>query len=136
MSDLSRSTELQAAPAASLLSVLRRAGGATLDAGLDTVSRLAHALQTSSADFAIARCGATAHRIFALWPLACRDQLDAAFAQGARSMAEVEDWLVPAWAEFAAEGGPDGDPFFNINTPADLETAERWLASRGAASLC
>jgi alpha-1,4-digalacturonate transport system permease protein len=40
MSDLSRSTELQAAPAASLLSVLRRAGGATLDAGLDTVSRL------------------------------------------------------------------------------------------------
>ena len=100
----------------------------------DTVSRLAHALQTSSADFAVARCGATAHRIFALWPVACRDQLDAAFAQGARSMAKVEDWLVPAWAEFAAEGGPDGDPFFNINTRTDLEKAERWIADGGAAN--
>ncbi|HWY13714.1 MAG TPA: molybdenum cofactor guanylyltransferase MobA [Rhizomicrobium sp.] len=134
-------------PLAGILTTLGRAGRRGFDHvasfacdtpffPLDTVSRLAHALQTSSADFAIARCGATAHRIFALWPVACRDQLDAAFAQGARSMAEVEDWLVPAWAEFAAEGGPDGDPFFNINTPADLETAERWLASRGAASLC
>jgi molybdopterin-guanine dinucleotide biosynthesis protein A len=102
---------------------------------LDTVSRLAHTLQASSADFAIARCGATAHRIFALWPVACRDQLDAAFAQGARSMAEVEDWLVPAWAEFSAEGGPDGDPFFNINTRADLETAERWLEGSGTAKI-
>jgi molybdopterin-guanine dinucleotide biosynthesis protein A len=100
----------------------------------DTVALLALALQTSSADFAIARFGGTAHRVFALWPVACRDQLDAAFAQGARSMAKVEDWLVPAWAEFAAEGGPDGDPFFNINTRADLETAERWIASRGAAN--
>jgi len=33
----------------------------------------------------------TAHRVFALWPVACRDQLDAAFAQGARSMREVEE---------------------------------------------
>jgi molybdopterin-guanine dinucleotide biosynthesis protein A len=126
-------------PLAGILTVLGRAGRRDFDYvasfacdtpffPLDTVARLAHALQASSADFAIARCGLSAHRIFALWPVACRDQLDAAFAQGARSMRAVEDWLVPAWAEFAANGGPDGDPFFNINTRADLETAERWLA--------
>ena len=133
-------------PLAGILTVLGRAGRRGFDHvasfacdtpffPLDTVTRLAHALQTSSADFAIARCGLSAHRIFALWPVACRDQLDSAFAQCARSMREVEDWLVPAWEEFAAEGGPNGDPFFNINTPDDLEMAERWLADRGKASL-
>ncbi|HEY2444458.1 MAG TPA: molybdenum cofactor guanylyltransferase MobA [Rhizomicrobium sp.] len=127
-------------PLAGILTALGRAGRRGFDRVAsfacdtpffprDTVSRLSRALQTSSSDLAIARCGATAHRIFALWPVACRDQLDAAFAQGARSMAEVEDWLAPAWAEFAAEGGPDGDPFFNINTSADLQTAERWLGT-------
>jgi molybdopterin-guanine dinucleotide biosynthesis protein A len=94
---------------------------------LDTVARLADAVRTSSADYAVARCGDTAHRIFALWPVACRDRLDAAFAQGARSMAGVEDWLVPAWVGFSPEGGPEGDPFFNINTRDDLEKAERWI---------
>lgn len=132
-------------PLAGILTVLGRASRRSFDRVAsfpcdtpffppDTVARLVHALENSSADFAIARCGAAVHRVFALWPVACRDQLDAAFAQGARSMREVEDWLVPAWADFAAEGGPDGDPFFNINTHADLERAERWLASRSAAN--
>jgi len=43
---------------------------------------------------------------------------------------EIEHWLEPNGADYAAEGGPAGDPFFNINTPADLETAERWIAAR------
>jgi molybdopterin-guanine dinucleotide biosynthesis protein A len=96
----------------------------------DTVARLAAALQTSSADFAVASCGASAHRVFALWPVSCRAQLEQAFASGTRSLRDLEHWLEPTWADFAPEGGPDGDPFFNINTHDDLETAERWLPER------
>jgi molybdopterin-guanine dinucleotide biosynthesis protein A len=93
----------------------------------DTAERLSHALHESHAGYAIARCGPTVHRIFALWPAPCHVRLRKAFASGARSMRSVEDWLTPAWADFTAEGGPDCDPFFNINSPADLAAAERWL---------
>lgn len=96
----------------------------------DTVVRLASAVESSNADYAVASCGANAHRIFALWPLACRAQLQHAFANGARSMRDIERWLEPAWADFPKNGGPDGDPFFNINTPEDLEAAERWLSRK------
>jgi molybdenum cofactor guanylyltransferase len=94
----------------------------------DTVARLASALLSSRADYAVASCGAIAHRIFALWPVDCRAQLAHAFANGTRSMRDIEHWLEPTWADFPKEGGPDGDPFFNINTPEDLAAAERWLS--------
>jgi molybdopterin-guanine dinucleotide biosynthesis protein A len=99
----------------------------------DTVARLASALRSSHADYAVASCGETAHRIFALWPVKCHAQLAHAFASGARSMRDIEHWLEPTWADFPKNGGPHGDPFFNINTPEDLATAEQWLvAQRGA----
>jgi molybdopterin-guanine dinucleotide biosynthesis protein A len=94
----------------------------------NTITRLAAALETSTADYAVASCGAVAHRIFALWPVACRLTLEHAFANGTRSMRTIERWLEPAWAEFPKAGGPQGDPFFNINTSADLAAAERWLS--------
>jgi molybdopterin-guanine dinucleotide biosynthesis protein A len=97
----------------------------------DTVARLASALQSSTADYAVASCGATAHRIFAIWPVNCHTQLAHAFANGTRSMRDIEHWLEPTWADFPKNGSPDGDPFFNINTPEDLETAERWMSKRG-----
>jgi molybdopterin-guanine dinucleotide biosynthesis protein A len=93
----------------------------------DTVARLASVLEVSKVDYAVASCGATAHRIFALWPCTCRERLERAFASGTRSMREIEQWLEPGWADFSQGSGPEGDPFFNINTPADLEAAERWL---------
>lgn len=94
----------------------------------DTAARLTGALQSSAADYALARCDGTAHRMFALWPVESRVRLERAFAGGVRSMHEVEHRLRPGWAEFAPESGPDNDPFFNINTRDDLETAERWLS--------
>ena len=93
----------------------------------DIVEHLSQTLHKSSADYAVARCEGTIHRIFALWPVSCRTTLEAAFAAGARSMQSVENRLTPTWAEFAPQGGPTGDPFFNINTPADLLVARRWL---------
>lgn len=93
----------------------------------NTVARLASSLQSSTEDYAVASCGAAAHRIFALWPVACRARLAHAFTNGVRSMRDIENWLEPTWADFPNNGSPDGDPFFNINTPSDLEIAERWL---------
>jgi molybdenum cofactor guanylyltransferase len=97
----------------------------------DTVARLTDALAADHGDFAVASCGANAHRIFALWPVSCRARLQEAFAGGARSMRAIESWLTPAWADFPGQGGPEGDPFFNINTPDDLATAEHWLTGCG-----
>jgi molybdopterin-guanine dinucleotide biosynthesis protein A len=93
----------------------------------DTVAQLSQALWSSRADFSAARCGSRIHHIFALWPVACRVPLEAAFAGGLRGLRDIQDRLTPAWADFPAMGGPKGDPFFNINTRADLETAEIWL---------
>ncbi len=96
----------------------------------DTVTKLRDALTLSSADVVFARCGATSHRVFALWRTECRTRLAGAFASGCRALRDIERHLVCGTADFAAHGGPDGDPFFNINTHADLEAAQRWLAAR------
>lgn len=96
----------------------------------DTVKGLSNALYDARADYAVARCGKTVHRVFALWPVANLPKLQTAFAANARSMHSVENWLTPVWADFPPEGGPEGDPFFNINTAADLAAAERWLSGQ------
>lgn len=95
---------------------------------LDTVRRLSETLYDARAGYSVARCGETTHRIFALWRVSHRLRLQAAFAADARSMRSIENWLSPAWADFPPEGGPGGDPFFNINTRADLATAECWMS--------
>jgi len=94
----------------------------------ELVSELMKVLRSSQADYAIASRGAIAHRIFALWPVSCRQQIQHAFANGTRSMRDIEHWLEPTWADFPGGDGPAGDPFFNINTRADLEAAECWLS--------
>lgn len=65
--------------------------------------------------------GTVRHPTFGLWPVALRDDLRAALADGLRK--------VVLWTE--AHGGreavfPTGgaDPFFNVNTPDDLAQAE------------
>jgi molybdopterin-guanine dinucleotide biosynthesis protein A len=100
----------------------------------DTVVCFSKSLHNSAADFAVARCGPTIHRIFALWPIMCRPRLETAYTAGARSMRSIENWLSPARVDFAREDGPGGDAFFNINTRSDLETAERWATRRSRES--
>lgn len=96
----------------------------------DTVVRLSDALYETRTGYAVARCRETVHRIFALWSVSHLQTLQTAFAAGARSMRSIENWLTPAWADFSPGDGPDGDPFFNINTAADLAAAERWLSGQ------
>ncbi|NYS25542.1 molybdenum cofactor guanylyltransferase MobA [Rhodobacteraceae bacterium 2376] len=61
------------------------------------------------------------HPTFGLWPVALRDDLRAALEGGLRKVVIWTDTHGAGTAEFGAEGF---DPFFNVNTPEDLEAAE------------
>lgn len=63
------------------------------------------------------------HPTVALWPVALRHDLRAALSAGTRKIVAWTDAHGAATAVFP------GDPFFNINTPEDLETAEALLCA-------
>lgn len=94
---------------------------------LDLVRRLAGALADDPRRVAVAQSGGRLHPTFAFWPVALRDELEAFLARG-------ETFRVTAFldavgyqaVDFEADGG--ADPFFNINTAADLETARTRIA--------
>ena len=68
--------------------------------------------------------GKTRHPTFGLWPVALRDDLRRALQDGLRKVVEWTDRHGAASVIFDAD---PHDPFFNINTPADLEQAERLI---------
>ncbi len=82
----------------------------------DLVARLA-----AAPGGAFAACAGRDHPSVALWPVAARAQLAADFAGGERRMRAAM-----AGAERIEFSPPD--PFFNINTAADLAAAEALLA--------
>ena len=95
---------------------------------------LAVRLAEAAAPLALAACKGDEHPAFAAWDVGLREDLRAALAAGTRRMRDWMDARGAVRVRFAV--GPEGaDPFFNINTPADLETARAMLAGaagRGA----
>jgi molybdopterin-guanine dinucleotide biosynthesis protein A len=89
----------------------------------DLAARLQHAAEHAGAEVAVACSGGVAHPVFALWAPALAGRLRQALVDGGERGVQrfqagcrrVEvDWpVVPR------------DPFFNINTPEDLEIARR-----------
>jgi molybdopterin-guanine dinucleotide biosynthesis protein A len=71
------------------------------------------------------RRGVDRHPTFGLWPVALRDDLRGALAGGLRKVVLWSDAHGGREALFAADGG---EPFFNVNTPADLERAAGMVA--------
>ncbi|NQY60188.1 molybdenum cofactor guanylyltransferase MobA [Cognatishimia sp.] len=57
---------------------------------------------------------------FGLWPVALREELRQALTDGLRKVVQWTDAYDAATAEFPST---DFDPFFNVNTPEDLEAA-------------
>lgn len=88
----------------------------------DLIPRLLLAAET--APLAIAASGGRMHPTCALWPTALADDLQATLAAGQRRVMDYANRHGAAQADFAV--GPP-DPFYNINTPADLVRAESWL---------
>jgi molybdopterin-guanine dinucleotide biosynthesis protein A len=70
--------------------------------------------------------GYSPHPTFGLWSVSLREDLRAALAGGLR---KVVDWTRPHGCAEALFRGA-AEPFFNVNTPADLDRAEALLAER------
>lgn len=94
---------------------------------VDLVARLIAAVSDGKHDLACAASNGRTHPVFGLWPLALREDLHAALRSGLR---KVDQWTARhrlAVVEFPAQ---PYDPFFNTNTPEDLNEGE--IVSRAA----
>jgi len=92
----------------------------------DTVKRLRVALRHG--DCAVARRNGHDEPTCALWRTASRAKVDAALASGIRSLRDAMARVDATGADFSGVvAGPNGDPFFNINTRAAMADAEAWL---------
>lgn len=88
---------------------------------------LAERLAEAAAPVALAACEGQEHPAFAAWDVDLREDLRAALAAGTRRMRDWMDRHGAARVQFPV-GSKGADPFFNVNTPADLETARAMLA--------
>ena len=96
----------------------------------DLVPRLVAGLANGRFELACAASGGQAHPVFGLWPLALRPALRRALVE--EDVRKVD--VFTARYKLAMVDFPIGevDPFFNTNSPDDLESAERLLAVLGA----
>ena len=94
----------------------------------DLVARLYAAKTQEQASIAVAASGGRAHHTVALWDISLRDTLRKALIdEGVRAVSEFiarhkkvdVDWSLDPY-----------DPFFNVNSPEDLEIATEILAKR------
>lgn len=67
------------------------------------------------------------HPTFGLWPVALREDLRSALQDGLR---KVVLWTDQHGAETHVFDSGEIDPFFNINTPEDLELANKMMETR------
>ena len=90
----------------------------------DLVPRLILAAETEAKPIALARTENGRHPTFGLWPIALADDLRAALHDGVRKVVQWTDRHGTAMADF-----PTGrfDPFFNVNTPEDLDLARTYV---------
>ncbi|PPQ40043.1 molybdenum cofactor guanylyltransferase [Rhodoblastus acidophilus] len=125
-----------AGPLAGVLAALDHAARENYDAVLslpcdcpflpdDLAPRLVAAAAATRDGLACAASGGRAHPVVALWPVALRGALRHALVEeGARAIGAFQRRFDCALAEWPVE---PRDPFYNVNTPADLAEAERIL---------
>jgi molybdenum cofactor guanylyltransferase len=96
----------------------------------DLVARLSGALAERPGGIALASSGGELHPVIGLWPVALADDLEAALDAGLRKVLHWTDrhGTVPVEFPFLEIGGRAVDPFFNANTPAELDEARAMLA--------
>lgn len=92
----------------------------------DLVSRLAKAAPDENT-IVIAKSGGFPQPIFGLWPVSLADDLNIWLSTGNTN--KVMGWVRTHSHRFVEFEEMDGiDPFFNINTPDDLDAAEHIIA--------
>lgn len=90
----------------------------------DLVPRLLSAAENQGKPIALARTQDGRHPTFGLWPVDLREDLRTALTEGMRKVVLWTDSHGTAYADFPSDGF---DPFFNVNTPEDLEKARTIL---------
>jgi molybdopterin-guanine dinucleotide biosynthesis protein A len=92
---------------------------------VDFVARLEAAITDENGDMACAVSGGRRHPVFGLWPVALRAELRAALTE--RGIRKVDDWTGDYNLKEVEFDVDTIDPFFNVNRPEDLATAEALL---------
>lgn len=97
----------------------------------DLVSRLIDAVRDRGNAIAIAQSDDGLHPVIGLWPLALADDLEASLKAGLRKVLHWTDrhGTVPVPFAPIRVGGEFIDPFFNANTPQELEEARRLMGA-------
>ncbi len=96
------------------------------------VDRLQGEMDLEKAAIALAKSGGHLHPVIGLWPVELADDLEAALRDGVRKVLHWTDrhGIVAVDFPFVAVGSEEIDPFFNANTPEELDRA-RELVQRG-----
>jgi molybdopterin-guanine dinucleotide biosynthesis protein A len=113
--------------------IVTAAGDAPMLPG-DLVSRLAGAAAGGANAIALARSGGELHPVIGLWPVALAADLEDQLRSGVRKVLDWTDRHGTVAADFPMlnVGGVEIDPFFNANTPAELDELRALLARSGA----
>jgi len=100
---------------------------------LDLVARLMAAVLQADSPCAIAATAGQRHPVAGLWRNELAEAAIDALAKNMRALHRFADAQGCAVAEFSpvSIGGEIIDPFFNVNTPEDLELAEALLGKEG-----
>jgi molybdopterin-guanine dinucleotide biosynthesis protein A len=96
---------------------------------LNLVEKLGGALEAGPGKIALAASNGEVHPVIGLWPVGLADDLERSLYQGMR---KVRHWTnrhgtLPVEFPFTEVNGHKVDPFFNANTPEELDEARRLL---------
>jgi len=96
----------------------------------DLAERLVEAAARGEGRIAMAASGGELHPVIGLWPVELADDLEAALRAGLRKVLAWTDrhGTVPVPFPMLSAGCGMIDPFFNANTPEELDEARRLLA--------
>ncbi len=96
----------------------------------DLARRFVEALEREPGRIAMAASGGELHPVIGLWPVDLADDLEGALREGVRKVLAWTDRHGTVAVPFAmmSAGLETFDPFFNANTPEELDEARRILA--------
>lgn len=92
----------------------------------DLIARLRDEREQAGAEIACAASNGRRHGVYALWPISLREDLRQAVMR--EDVRKVERFLARHTIAVSEWGTAPIDPFFNINTPDDLENARNLAA--------
>jgi len=98
----------------------------------DLVARLQAARAAANQPLACAASGGFTHPPIGLWPVSLRAALREALAAGER---KIDRWTARYGCASAAWPDQPCDPFFNANTPEELQRAAALLSAAGGATI-